>query len=229
MPYAVYLQYKRTGHSMAHVLDLPGCIAQGATPDECLARVPASMARYLDWLRRCGEPAPPQDEPIAIEVVERNPSTIHTGLIGFYAAERVPVTDAEIARFLRLMSHSRQRLLRLVQDVTPAMLASKPRRAAWTLEEVLRHVANAERWYLTRLWGRKVRSFPPQPDVFQRLAIVRAEAVRRLSSLSARDRARIVTRDDELWSARKVFRRFLEHEAEHTEEIAVERLGKSEW
>lgn len=42
--------------------------------------------------------------------------------------------------------------------------------------------------------------------------------------MSAEDRAGVVSAgDSELWSARKVFRRFLEHEREHIDEIA-ERL-----
>ena len=223
MPYQVYIQEKRSGHTMAHVLDLPGCIAQGNTPGEALERLPTAIAEYLAWLLAYGQEAPPEQEPIEFEVVEHNPSTSTTGLIGFYEPERVPVSEAEIEYFLRLMAHSRDTLLKLVSDLPETVLRERPPGHTRSIWDILRHIASAERWYLSRLWDDLPR-FPQQRDVFDRLALVREYACQRLRAMSAEDRAQVVTAGDgELWSGRKVFRRFLEHEREHTDEIA-ERL-----
>lgn len=223
MRYAAYMQTKRNGHTMIHVLDLPGCIAQGNTPEEAENRLAQAIAEYLAWLREHGEPTPSEDEPIAFDIVGRNPSTVTTGLIGFYESERAPVTEDEIGRFIRLMDHSRDTLLRLVRGVPDLILDARPRPRVRTIREILRHIANAEHWYLTRIWH-DVPRLPPRRDVFDRLALVRELAVQRLCSMTAEDRGKVMTAEDgELWSARKIFRRFLEHEREHIDEIA-ERL-----
>lgn len=226
MRYAAYMQTKRSGHTMIHVLDLPGCIAQGNTPEEAKNRLPRAIAEYLAWLREYGETVPPEGEPIAFDIVERNPSTVTTGLVGFYEPERMPITEDEVERFLSLMAHSRDTLLHLVRGVPDSILDARPLPRVRTIREILRHIANAEHWYLTRIWH-DVPRLPPRRNVFDRLALVRELAVRRLCSMTAEDRSRVVAAEDgELWSARKVFRRFLEHEREHIEEIA-ERLRPS--
>jgi len=223
MQYEVYVQEKRNGHTMAHVLELVGCIAQGNTPEEALERLPTAITEYLSWLRAYGEEAPSEGESIEFEVVEHNRSTSTTGLIGFYEPERNPVSEVEIEYFLRLMAHSRDTLLCLVGDLGEAVLRERSPGHTRSVSDILRHIASSEQWYLTRLWHDLPR-FPPQRDVFDRLALVREYACRRLGAMSAGERAQVVTaRDGELWSARKVFRRFLEHEREHTDEIA-ERL-----
>ncbi|MFQ6016336.1 MAG: DinB family protein, partial [Anaerolineae bacterium] len=217
MRYPVYLQSVHSGRTMAHVLDLPGCMAQGGTPEEALKRVPAAIAEVLDWLRRYGEAAPPEDEPIAVEVAEHNVSTVREeGTIGFFDVERLPVTDEDIATFLRLINYSRRELLSLAEDLPTEALTWQPDEKSWSIERILRHVASAEHWYLTRLFGTGVLPrLKPTRTVWDRLQAVRALAVERLSNLSDEDRRKVVVRNSERWSARKVMRRFLEHEREH--------------
>ena len=50
--YDVYLEVGESGVSMAHVLQLPGCAASGASLDVALANVVDAIADYYDWLGR---------------------------------------------------------------------------------------------------------------------------------------------------------------------------------
>jgi len=213
MRYRVYLASLHNGRTMAHVLSVPGCFAQGPTPEEALARTPAAIAEALDWLRRCGEPAPAPHEAIELEVVHQVLNKrAGEDVIGFFPGEEIPVPADEVPRFLRLMGHSRRELLSLVQSLDEAELDARPGGRGWSIRYILRHVAAAELWYLTRI-------------LWERLERVRRLAVERLSGLGEEERSRVAVRDGERWSARKVFRRFLEHEREHMGHIR-EVLGR---
>jgi uncharacterized damage-inducible protein DinB len=58
-----------------------------------------------------------------------------------------------------------------------------------------------------------------QQSPFPQVAAVRSWAYHRLSRLTEAELLRLTTHGDEKWSARKVLRRFLEHDREHTASI----------
>ena len=68
--YPVHLEIADDGRCMAHVLDLPGCIVRAPSRDEALRQLPEAIRDYHAWLRRHGEPAPPEEEPIEVEEEE---------------------------------------------------------------------------------------------------------------------------------------------------------------
>ena len=127
----------------------------------------------------------------------------------------------EIPCFLELMACARADLLALVCSLSDENLSWKPAPAPWSIQEALRHVAGAERWYLTRILDPdSIPHFKPCKSVWQRLEMVRAVVLERLAGLSEAERSAVVADESgELWSARKVFRRYLEHEREHTTHI----------
>ncbi len=52
-----------------YILDLPGCVAAGESPEEVIANLRESARLYLTELRRSGQPAPkPASEIREIEV-----------------------------------------------------------------------------------------------------------------------------------------------------------------
>ena len=227
MRYQVHLASLHNGRTMAHVLEVPGCIAQGASPEEALARVPAAIAEVLDWLRRHGEAAPSPEEPIEVAVASQVLNKrAGEDVIGFFPGEEVPVTADEVPRFLRLMEHSRDELLSVVQGLDEAALEARPGGRGWSIEYILRHVAAAEMWYVTRISGRgALPRLKPRRIIWDRLEAVRHQVVGRLQGLTLEERSRVVVREGERWSARKVFRRYLEHEREHLGHIR-EVLGR---
>lgn len=222
MIYEIYLQVKRTGRAHAHVLAWPGCNWLADSPQAAMEQAIEAIAWHLAWLRKYGKPAPSQGEPILPCIVQQHASTARVGnLIGFFASEREPVTSGEIPGFLDWMACSRSALLELVQNLPETMLSWQPAPGSWAILEVLRHVAAAERWYLTRILDpASIPQFKPNRSVWSRLEAVRALALERLAKLSEAELSQVkADPSGELWSARKVFRRYLEHEREHTHHI----------
>ncbi len=219
MIYHVYLQVKRGGRTHAHVPDWPGCNWVADSPTEAWNRSTEMLARHFTWLRKYQQPAPPVSEPIQPWLAQQHKSTAREGnLIGFFECERHPVAAAEIPAFLNLMGCARSELLEITQVLPDEVLYWSPGSDSWSVEETLRHVAGAERWYLTRILGSDgLPVFKPQKSVWSRLEMVRALALERLMGLGEPELCAVVTDEaGELWSARKVFRRYVEHEREHT-------------
>ena len=222
MIFDVYLQVKRSLKTHAHVPALPGCNWLAETPEAAMDRAIASISSHLSWLRKYSLINLPENETISPQLAQQHKSCAREGnLIGFFESERQPVTLEEIPYFLDLMKCARQELLTLIHDLPDVVLYWKPVPDSWSIEETLRHVAGAERWYLTRiLQPATIPHFKPCKTFSQRLEIVRSAAIDRLKVLTQKERSAVVTDESgELWSARKVFRRFMEHEREHTAHI----------
>lgn len=226
--YRAYLE-KGGGLCMAHVLDLPGCFVRAASRDEALRVLPSAVAEYHAWLRRHDEPAPPPEAPVDFEVPEEVSGTgpFDPGdAAALFEPERVPVTPEEIEHHLRLMGHSRKDLLALIADLPDEILDWKPGPDVFDIRRVLRHVGNAEEWYVSRLVDpakmRPSRDGDEEMPITDFLTMQRNAAVERLRALTEEERSRVwhpaqwTDHPYEPWSARKALRRFLEHEREHT-------------
>jgi len=88
----------------------------------------------------------------------------------------------------------------------------KPKGRTLSLRERVMEVADDEWWFILRL-----TEWPLDP--LQRLETIRQMAVERLENLSPGELERVTIHYGEEWTARKVFRRFLEHEREHLSHI----------
>ena len=100
----------------------------------------------------------------------------------------------------------------LVKDLPEETIDWKVNEDAFSIREILCHLAEADLWYTDRLkrW--------PEAPLF-RLAAARGVALERLRDLSEEKRASVTTFGGEEWTPRKVMRRMLEHEREHIHEI----------
>ena len=58
MRYAIVIETAGTNFS-AYVLDLPGCVATGATIEEAEANIREAIQFHIDGLREDGQPIPP--------------------------------------------------------------------------------------------------------------------------------------------------------------------------
>jgi len=231
MAYAVYLEVAPDGLTMAHVPDLPGCIVRSPTREEAIRRLPEAVRRHLAWLRRHGEPAPAEEE-VSVEVAGES-----TGFGPFssgdaaalFPPDRSPITPQEVERYLRLMAYSRADLLALAGDLPDEALDYRAFPQSRTIRQILRHIGNAEEWYVSRLLPPE--RLPPEWEsdealpIFEFLEMERRTAVECLRRLGEEERAGLfypaywTEHPEEPWTARKALRRFLEHEREHTEEI----------
>jgi predicted RNase H-like HicB family nuclease/uncharacterized damage-inducible protein DinB len=120
-----------------------------------------------------------------------------------------------VAGCLERLTYTRRDLLDLVAGLPAGMLAPGP---GETVGCILAHLAATEQAY-TGLLG-------PATDVaaaaapLDRLESVRTAAVQQIGSLPDDDYGRIFLHAGERWNVRKLLRRMLEHEREHTAQIA---------
>ncbi len=165
---------------------------------------------------------PTIDEPIESEVVEtfnsflcrEDPEYI---VNAFFEDDRRPLGYWDDETALRLLTWARQDLLGLIrsipQDQLTKAIAGEVR---GSIIGILKHVAGAENWYFEQLGlGLEQAQLPADP--VEMLAVVRANTRERLVMLLGDER--VTKHCDELWSARKVVRRTLWHERDHTQQI----------
>ncbi len=230
--YDVYLELGPAGECMAHVLALPGCFARAYNQEEALAALPNAVRAYCAWLRQHGDGVPERVEPISLRVAETS-----TGFVPFwrgskaalFAPDRVPVSRDEMESYFRRAAYARTDLLALVRSLSDEMLDWKADQESMSIREILRHIGNAEEWYVSRVVDPTTLPSEWVHDadlpIFEFLEMERRTALDRLHQLTDRELAEILfptqwtNHPDELWTARKALRRFLEHEREHTGHI----------
>ncbi len=227
--FAVFLELHPSGLCAAHVPDLPGLYLRADSEAEALDRLPEAIRAHCDWLRRQGEPVP-DPEPITLHptVVAAGGGPFSPGdPAALLPPDRLPPGEADLSRFLRLSGALRAELLALTGDLPDELLDWQPDPQGMSLRRILRHVGNAEQWYVSRVTAPE--TLPPEWEhddalpIFEFLEMERRTTQARLRALSAEERARVFkpahwpsSDPDELWTARKALRRTLEHELEHT-------------
>lgn len=229
--YAVYLEIDDSA-CMAHVLEPPGISVGAGSRAEALAKLPDAIRAYWAWLRDHGEPTPGKDEVIEAAVIgeSRGRGPFAPGdTAALFPPDREPVTQDEMERYFRLLAHSRADLLALVVNLPDAVLDWQRDGESFSIRRILRHVGNAEEWYVSRLVPPDTLPAEWEHDealpVLDFLEMERRTAMERLRRLTEEERQAVVrpTRwtdhPDEEWTARKTLRRFLEHEREHTGQV----------
>ncbi len=224
----------RAGHSPAasSAPDWWGCFAAGDTPQAAAAAMPQALADYFLWLRerRLGlgdvrddarptevlnAPGPPALDRVRVEVAEMQPAAFPSAdyeANAFFDADRRRLSEADVRMARQLLRWTRAHLLAAAAGLATEEL-ERPVEDEWSMHKILLHVGVAEWWYLDRLDLAFAReALPAEP--FERLRRVRAEFEAKLPAL--RDDVRIVDPQGEGWSARKVIRRAIWHERDHT-------------
>jgi len=228
--YPLYLesgpQHKKT---LAHVLDLLGCVVQADTTAAAVAAAPEAIGAYLRYLRRHGEKVDPDAE-IVTDIAAENTEGLFSGQ-ALWPQDLKPLAPAALARYVRWLEWSRADLLVLVQGFDDKRLRAKPA-VGRSLRDILLHVLEADKSYVYALVGvLKTMGEPTNAasrgDLDLRVALseARAAAIERLAALTSAERTRVRKSGKSTYSAHRVIRRMLEHEWEHRREIAT-RLGR---
>ena len=233
--YALYLEsgpQKKT--TLVHVLDLPGCVANGKTTDEALGRTPDAIRAYLSFLKRHGENVAPKAafEVRVAEHITKGQFLGQGSPDAMYAPDRRPLTPADVRAHVRLLQWSRADLLRLIDGVDDRNLAAKPAERGRPIGNILRHVLEAEKSYVYSVLGiTKTIHVPVNEALHDRLDIrvalreARAAAILRIEAMTPAERRSSRTVGTYQRTPRRMLRRMLEHEWEHRREIAA-RLGQ---
>ena len=212
----------------AFVPDCPGCWVFGRTVESALEKVKSAIAEWFHWLKMHGEDAPDiYKENVNVEVrellrVDYNPAEAGKPEPLFWSEIR-RVGEEEIERTIRLMEYSRKDLMELIRDLPNEWLDWKPPGKPRTIRNCLQHIALVEPWYITRLNIEVEWDYPE--ELSELLSQTRSLVVERLQNLPKRKMQEVIQPRRHkspvcnLWTARKVLRRLVDHERLHTKYI----------
>ncbi len=216
MPYVVCAE-EMEGLWIAHVPDLPGCFATHAERESAIGAIPRAVEAYLAWCAGIGLRVSGVSPPMVVsEVIRAWQYEPEYEVNAFFAADRPPVSSDELPEFQRLLQATRSDLLRAVDGLSAEAMERSIPGERWPISGILHHVARGELWYFDRMG----LSFPRgelSPEPLEAIQQVRANSLTRLPTLSSQ--TGVVALGGEVWSARKVLRRTLWHERDHTQHI----------
>lgn len=226
MRFDLYLETgPRHRKTMVHVLALPGCVAMGATTEAAIENARSAIRERLDFLGRHGE-ALIDPEPIELVVAEEDTTGSWLGFgVALFGPDREPISTDELRRQVTWLGWSREELTSAARAL-PGELTTNPAGGGRAVIVILHHVAGAERAYLNSVLG-------PLPGLnaaltaaeqagnepWDAFAQARAMVLERLTAMTDAERALVVQRGGQVRSTRRMLRRMLEHEWEHTLEV----------
>ena len=209
------------GRWIAHVPALWGCFASADDRETAQSLAPQAIRDYLNWRQAHGDRSVTPADSIDIRVDEIVREWLHPtdpdgyAINAFFAADVAPLAADDVDQARRLLEWSHADLFGAVDGLTPDGL-NKSVEGEWSIGRILNHVSRAEWWYLTRLG-----LAPPaeqEPDTWrERLDMARARLLEVLPQLVGV--ARVEVHVGEVWSPRKLLRRALWHERDHTQHI----------
>jgi uncharacterized damage-inducible protein DinB/predicted RNase H-like HicB family nuclease len=226
MNYRVCLEIGYDGKWVfARLPDLMGCFSKEKEREAALEKLPDRINAYITWLKNHGENIE-KSERIEIDLVEIFECYEDDGyeVNAFFEADRTPLSKEEIEKGIQRMIWSRQDLLEKISSLSQEVL-DKRLNDKWSIRRNLEHIATAEWWYLTRLnlklpHHKDEKVFPQSAsDGLEKMKALRELSIEKLSVLNEEERSQITVHSGERWTARKVLKRFLEHEQEHIHSI----------
>ena len=194
-----------TSESLAFVPDLPGFQITGDTPDDAFTTAKEVVGRYVAWLTE-GELIPDDFLVHDLELSEKRVAVDGAGPL-FLADQIAPAADhVELALAVGRAALSD---LLFVRDDVPA----ESRNAA---DQVLRHVAEMDRWYAMRISEANGKPFTSIEDELVQSASLFEETI---DLAIESNRTESWTIDGEQWSLAKVLRRRTGHLREHLPQL----------
>jgi hypothetical protein len=216
------------GRSLAWALDYPGCFSYGQDGADALINFPMALVRHKNWVDSHLQDswmADLKDFDVRLEEVfecynidkEYNPVESDIEINAWFRNDWKPLSDLEVQRGMLLLTWSREELLDLVQGLPEDVLNLEHPGERWTIRGIVRHIANAEHWVLSRFsLAEQARSELPE-EMLPRLEVVRQNVYRVLEKMAG-DRT-VIGVMGEFWSPRKFLRRLLWHEIDHIQHI----------
>lgn len=227
------MDISKTGRVMAHLLEPPGLACIFSSKEDMYLHLPKLILEHLAWLKKYGEKTFHNSKnKIKIEIKEEvNVSgNFESGDdVGFYKSDTNSLTEPSLEYYLKLLNYSRNELLNTLNKLPSASIHYRRKKGKRTIYEVLQHIGRAELWYITRIEKKENPAFDSlynslNGEIFNALKNVRREFIKRMNNLSPAQKKEVFipshhTKLKEKWTARKVLRRALEHEREHTRNI----------
>jgi len=233
MEYKIAIETGNTGLWYGRIIDFPGTHARARSLPNLLKELEEEAYYHNTWLRRHGETQIDLDD-LHIKIVERindvNMLGESGGEVALFEFDLESVNDDYLKKCIKYMEYNREDLLILLIGVNKETLNFIPPGKKRNMVQILGHICNVEEWYISRL-GLDAEEFYKENlgvteeeadnlPIHERMKIVRNAVNNTLFEIIPK-REGVFTRQeyclfpDEKWSARKVLRRFLEHEREH--------------
>lgn len=223
----VGMEQNNEGRDLAWALDFPGCFAYGKDSSEAAINLARELIVYDAWIEQHAGHSWVQLGDYDLRIVETwqvfTMNDHYESEDGAYAVNAwfredwKPLTSQDIERGLRLLSWSREDLLGAVDTLTGEILDAPYSGERWSIRGILKHVANAEWWYLERLNLAQEGHKQMPKDAVERLRWSRDQLIAALPELGGREL--VIGREGEFWSPRKLLRRALWHEINHRQHI----------
>ena len=229
MIFRIGIENNNDDRSIAWALNHPGCFAYGQDGEEAQRNFPAAAREYAGWIAQHGESWLDDEVEIVVEetfeayFIDSSFERVEPGrdtymVESFFVHDWKPLVPHEIERALKRLAWSRLDLMELVEGVDAEKLDRSYPDERWSINGILKHIGGAEWWYQERIgypFPQHEEDVPADP--FERLAVVREHFTSLLPQLDGM--TRVVGLEGEIWSPRKVLRRALWHERDHTAHI----------
>ena len=226
MLFHIGLENNVEGRSIAWVLGYPGCFAYGQDGEAALKATPAAISSYGNWIASHKEegwfssqdPEIQLDETWECYSIDENYELAADGyeVNAWFRHDWKPLTEEDIERGLLLLTWCRDDLLLSVRNLSQEVLERKYPGGRWNIAGILKHIGGADWWYLDRLGLAFPREQVPG-EPFARLETTRSHLLAKLPGLVGLKH--VLGSDGEIWSPRKLLRRAVWHEHDHTNHI----------
>jgi hypothetical protein len=229
MIFRIGIENNNDDRTIAWALGHPGCFAYGQDSEEAQKNFVTSARQYREWIAQHEEPW--LDEEVSVYVEETfdayfiTPSFDHAErgrnsymVESFFLHDWKPLVPHEIEHALKMLAWSRADLLSLIEGLSPEKLAQRYPNERWEINGILKHIAGGEWFYQERIGFPFPENEDQLPaDPFEQLHVVRQHLDTLLPKLDGV--SKVVGVEGEIWSPRKMLRRALWHERDHTEHI----------
>jgi predicted RNase H-like HicB family nuclease len=228
--YALYLESgPKMKTTMVHVFDLLGCIANGPTTEAALEAIPGEIREFLRFLKRHGEKVDPEatfTTKIAAHVMEGSWIGQGDPAPGFFP-DFEPLTAQDEKAYRRRFQWLGEDIVALISEISQGELSATPSKGR-LLPDIVGHVANSEPEYFRASGIGKPEGVTEALKAIEgtqpgALGTAFANLWRllggQLERITPEIRTAQIQRGEKLWTARRGFRRALEHPWEHLREM----------
>jgi len=230
MIFQVGVETNNEGRAIAWALEHPGCFAYGINADGAIHNLESALDTYAGWILRHGSKTwltfAQDDIQIVLngtwDVYYINDDFDKVGEVDGYSVDSFfpydwkPLTEEEIQHALKMLEWTRIDLLKTIEGMSEEKLNATYLTERWSIKGILGHVGGAEYWYMDCLGLAFPREQLPE-EPLARMKKVREHFNATLPRLAGVKK--VVGVNGEFWSPRKMLRRALWHERDHTEHI----------
>jgi len=237
MQIRIGLENNIEGRCLAWALDYPGCFAYGMDKAEALIRLPRALLGYEVWIKDHTQEPWVDFTDLDLRVVEEfttfrigedfQPAPEGEGyeINAWFIDDWRPLEAITITHALKIFQWQREELLAGLNTLDPEILTQAYPGQRWNILGIVKHIANAELWYLSRLNLTTLSHKALVPEPQDRLKQT-AKLIEKIFPTFT-DLVKVCGVEGEFWSYRKIIRRTLWHQRDHIDHIKDLALNKS--